>query len=323
MTTQLAAIREWRDVSKKTLLNEIIPGGRPAVLRGFVDAWPAVRHAKISAAAISTYLKKLDTGKPVDAILTPPEVRGRIFYNENLDGFNFLRNQVSVSSVVDQALRYAQFATAPSVAIQSAMITECMPRFIDEHALPFMDRQILPRLWLGNAITTPAHIDTSYNIACVVSGKRRFTLFPPDQVANLYIGPLDFAPTNSPISMVSFTQPDFVRHPKFKDALTQAQFAELQPGDAIFIPTLWWHHVESLNAFNVLVNYWWTNAVAPAQASTPFECLLHCLNNFKHLPPDQREAWGALFKHYVFDGSADPAIHLPANRRGVLAGRSA
>ena len=41
--------------------------------------------------------------------------------------------------------------------------------------------------------------------------------------------------------------------------MTQAFSAELQPGDAIFIPSLWWHQVESLSAVNGLVNYWWTD----------------------------------------------------------------
>ena len=38
--------------------------------------------------------------------------------------------------------------------------------------------------------------------------------------------------------------------------------AELAPGDALFIPTLWWHHVESLDQqLNCLVNYWWNGAI--------------------------------------------------------------
>ena len=29
-----------------------------------------------------------------------------------------------------------------------------------------------------------------------------------------------------------------------------AQTAELEPGDAIYIPYFWWHHVRSLTGFN-------------------------------------------------------------------------
>jgi len=120
---------------------------------------------------------------------------------------------------------------------------------------------VQPRLWLGNEVVTPAHFDESHNLACVVSGRRRFTLLPPEQVGNLYIGPLDFAPTPTPISLVSFRAPDFARFPRFHDALAAAQVAELEPGDALYIPSLWWHHVESIGLLNTMVNYWWS---APA-----------------------------------------------------------
>ena len=57
--------------------------------------------------------------------------------------------------------------------------------------------------------------------------------------------------------MVHVTAPDFARFPRFAKALEVAQVAELSPGDAIFIPRDWFHHVEALDRFNVLVNYWW------------------------------------------------------------------
>lgn len=57
--------------------------------------------------------------------------------------------------------------------------------------------------------------------------------------------------------MVHVTAPDLDRYPLFARALEEAQEAELLPGDAIFIPRNWWHHVEALEKFNVLVNYWW------------------------------------------------------------------
>ena len=77
-------------------------------------------------------------------------------------------------------------------------------------------KTVLPRIWLGNAITTPTHLDEWNNIGCVVAGRRRFTLFPPEQIANLYIGPLDFAPTGAPMSLVSLHEPDFERFPRFR-----------------------------------------------------------------------------------------------------------
>ena len=79
--------------------------------------------------------------------------------------------------------------------------------------MPLLDPGVLPRLWLGNSLRTATHFDYASNIAVHVAGAKTFTLFPPDQAANLYPGPLDFTPAGEPISMVDFDAPDLVRYP--------------------------------------------------------------------------------------------------------------
>jgi hypothetical protein len=315
----LTPIPEWHDVDAATFRNEIVPQYRPAVLRGLVAKWPAVRHGLESLESFARYLKALDSGKTADALLIPAQEKGRIFYNKGMTAFSFTRDQASVSAVSDKLLRYRRFDNRPSLAIQSALIAECLPGFAAENALAILDASIQPRIWLGSAVTTPAHFDESNNIACVAAGRRRFTLLPPEQVANLYVGPLDFAPTGTPISLVNFREPDFDRFPRFRVALAAAQQAELEPGDAIYIPTLWWHHVESLEKYNALINYWWKGTLeAPNRTESAWACLLHSIVELKRLPPEHRKAWGAIFAHYIFDPDTDPAAHIPSHKRGVL-----
>jgi hypothetical protein len=311
-------MREFRGVDAGIFRREIAGVYRPAVLRGVVRDWPAVGEGLRSAGDLARYLAAFDGGTPVDAILTPPEARGRIFYDERMEGFNFLRRRLPIAQVIEQVLRYAHFDTPPAVAAQSAPVAQCLPGLLREHALPLLHPSIEPRIWLGNAIVTPAHFDESNNIACVVAGRRRFTLFPPEQARNLYIGPLDFAPTGTPISLVDMREPDYARHPRFREALAAAETAELDPGDAIYIPALWWHHVESLAPFNVLVNYWWKGAPdAPLEAGSMLDSLLHCLVNLSHVTAEQRRGWQALFECFVFDTDPDRAAHIPEHRRGL------
>ena len=208
----LQSIREVATLDEGAIQTEVIASGRPAVLRGLVAAWPAVGVSRRSAAELAEYLERFDNGTPVDAILAPPEVEGRIFYDETLSGFNFVRNRLPLTAIARQALRYSAFPRPPSVAAQSALLRDCLPGFADENRLALLETAlpaltILPRIWLGNAITTPTHLDEWNNIGCVVSGRRRFTLFPPEQIANLYIGPLDFAPTGAPMSLVQLLDP--------------------------------------------------------------------------------------------------------------------
>ena len=318
------SIREYAGLDAAAIRRDVLPDKRPAILRGLVRDWPAVKQGLGSPAALVRYLNRFDSGKSVDALLTAPELDGQIFYNDTMTGFNFLRNQLPLTAVAEQVLRYAQFPKSPAVAAQSALIRDCLPGFSAENSLDIVDDGVLPRIWLGNRITTPTHVDEWNNVGCVVAGHRRFTLFPPEQIANLYIGPVDFAPTGAPMSLVSLRHPDFERYPKFREALAAAHAADLAPGDAIFIPPLWWHHVESLESFNVLVNYWWHDTQGDgALADSGFDALLHGILGIRALPPATRRAWAAFFERYVFGDGAEVTAHIPEQRHGILGTLSA
>ena len=319
MTIEHQAIPERHGVDATIFHEEILPQHRPMVMRGLVKHWPAVARGLQSPASISTYLQGFDSGAPVNAIMTRPEDKGRVFYREDMSGFNFFRNRLPISAVIDQLMRYSAGVNPPCVAVQSALIPEALPGFEGENPMPVLDAVIAPRIWIGNTITVPAHVDDADNIACVVAGRRRFTLFPPEQVANMYIGPLEFNPAGAPISMVRAHDRDLKRFPKFAEAMGAAMTAELEPGDALFIPSVWWHQVESLGVMNILVNYWWGGSIGTTDRTNgPIDCLMHCLLNMKDLPLATRRAWGAIFKHYVFDADYANFDYIPDSRKGVL-----
>jgi hypothetical protein len=311
--------REFSGLDDESVRRQVLSEERPAVIRGLVDHWAAVREGRASPDALIRYFKQFDAGKPVDALLMRPEVGGQLSYNETMTGFNFVRNRLPLTEIAEQVLRYAKFSNAPSVAAQSALIRDCLPGFEEHNRLGALSSEVQPRIWLGNRISTPTHVDEWSNVGCVVAGRRRVTLFPPDQISNLYIGPLDFAPTGAAMSLVSLRSPDFEKFPRFRDALAAAQVADLGPGDAIYIPPLWWHHVESLDSFNVLVNYWWREAAGPDESEdSAFDALLHGILSIRKLPPATRRAWAAFFEHYVFAAPDDAVRHIPAVRHGIL-----
>jgi hypothetical protein len=319
MTPTNQQIPEWHNVDERTFKEKIITRSEPAVLRGFVKQWPAVQQALHSPGSILSYIKSFDNGTLVNAIMTPPEEKGRIFYNSAMDGFNFVRNRLPISAIIDQLSRYLDGHNPPCLAAQSAVIPDCIPGFEKQNPMPFLDAAIAPRIWMGNTVTVPAHIDDSKNIACVISGKRRFTLFPPEQISNLYIGPLDYSPAGSAISLVNPHNPDLHQFPNYAKALAAALTSELLPGDAIYIPPVWWHQVESIGKLNILINYWWDGSVVGnTQTNSPSDCLLHCLINLKNLPAETRAAWGAIFNHYVFNATDDQFSYIPEHKRGVL-----
>ncbi len=316
MTLSFPPLQERSNVTRETLRAEIVPAYRPVVLRGFAADWPVVGAGREGGAAVAAYLKGFDNGAPVEAYVGPPEIGGRFFYSDAERAVNFERRPGAISAILDEILALGDQADPPAIYVGSTATPRVLPGFAEANDHDLLAVPVEPRLWFGNATTAQTHYDMADNIAVVVAGRRRFTLFPPEQTANLYVGPLDFTPAGRPISMVSLETPDLERYPRFARALDHAEVADLGPGDALYIPAMWWHHVQSFGALNVLVNYWWSQA--DARAGSPFDAFVHALTNVRHLPPAQREAWRALFEHYVFEANGDPAAHLPVETRGVL-----
>jgi hypothetical protein len=310
------AIEEITGLDPQSLSDELLARTQPAVFRGLVSGWPVARAGRESAAAADTYLRRFYKDATVNAMLGAPDIGGRFFYSDDLTGFNFKSVRIKLDAVLDEIARQSGSGIAPAIYVGSTTVDTCLPGFRAENDLALGNRQPLVSIWLGNRTRIAAHHDLPDNIACVVAGHRRFTLFPPEQLENLYIGPLDFTPAGQAISLVDFARPDFVKFPKFAAALQHAQVAELAPGDAIFIPSMWWHHIESLDTLNVLVNYWWRQS--PAFMDSPMSALMLAILTVRDLPPEQLKAWQNLFRHYVFEADERTAAHIPPQARRVL-----
>lgn len=308
-------VTEWREVTPEQFQSEIVPRFEPAILRGYVRHWPAVTCAHNSHQALRDYLVGFSRGEPIELFLGPPEIKGRFFYDESLQGFNFVRRKDHFESSMKRLQAMEPDVQPPAFYIGATAIPRALPGLERDNPLDLVDDRVPPNIWIGNRTTIPTHYDVSDNIACVIAGHRRFTLFPPEQVRNLYVGPIDFTPAGQPISLVDPYAPDLKQFPKFAEAMPTALVADLEPGDALYIPSLWWHQVESLDRFNVLINYWWEYGVP--NTGSPFEAMVHSLLTIRQLPPEKRRAWQTFFDHYVFNED-HPAEHLAPERRRAL-----
>ena len=309
-------IEERGPVDPDTFARDIAGGFKPVVLRGQVAAWPAVLAAHAGARAMRDYLTAVSSGdQPLEVMIGAPEIAGRFFYDAALQGFNFARGQVTLNVLLDELLRLIDEPQPHTLYAGAAATADHLPGFAADNPLPMVPPGATPRIWIGNRSRVAPHFDVSDNLACVVAGRRRFTLFPPDQISNLYVGPLEWTLAGQPVSMVDIAAPDLVRFPRYQAAAAAALEAELGPGDAIFIPTLWWHAVDACAPFNVLLNYWWSDA---AQAA-PFPALIHAMLAIRDVPAAELQAWRGWFDHYVFGPDAKHAAdHLPAAARGAL-----
>lgn len=301
-------------VDRARFENEIFPAGKPVIMKGLVADWPAVKAAQTSNRAVADYISAMDTtGQMVGISVLSATKQGRFFYNDDLTGYNFMGDRNRVSNLLAWLLENGDREDMVTLYAQAIPLTPLMPAFERANPMDLVSPTYGAKMWVGNKVRTQTHFDPSHNIACLVAGKRRFTLFPPEQIDNLYPGPFDFAPGNIPVSMAAIEEPDFERYPRLEEALKHAKHGDLEPGDAIFIPYAWWHHVQSQTGFNVLVNYWWNTDMT--DWVSPVGALYAAILAMRDLPPAEKQFWQKVMQRYVFDDPEPAAAHLPESGR--------
>ncbi len=253
-------VPEWMEPTPRQFHDDIVASGRPAVLRAVALHWPLVTAAREDPYRCMAALAAHANDNRIDILRADPGEGGRFHYASDGHSLNFVRGSGTLRALL-VALHEQENAERPcALAAQGLVAERFLPGFAHAHPIPLVPESAEPRLWIGNAAKVATHNDPVENLAVVAAGRRRFTLFPPEMEPNLYMGPKHPTPAGTPVSLVHVTAPDLDKFPKFARALESAQAAELSPGDAIFIPRDWFHHVEALERFNVLVNYWWDSS---------------------------------------------------------------
>ncbi len=313
--SEITPVEVVEGIKPESIPARVFESDHPLLLKGLVSDWPAVKSCRQSLAAAAQYLSDFWTEQPV-TVYVGQGIDGRFGYNEDFTGFNFKSGTAHLGQVFQKIAAQVEQESSQSIYVGSTAVDRWLPGFRSKNDLNVPAADAMVSFWLGNKTRVSAHFDFPDNIACVVAGERRFTLFPPEQIDNLYVGPIDRTPAGQAISLVDITNPDFERFPKYADALESARIFDLQPGDAVFIPSMWWHYVESLSDFNLLVNYWWCNT--PPSMGSPMTALMHAILSVRDIPERQRTAWKHLFDHYVFAADDSVYDHIPESGRGCL-----
>ncbi|RXM98599.1 Hypoxia-inducible factor 1-alpha inhibitor [Acipenser ruthenus] len=120
---------------------------------------------------------------------------------------------------------------------------------------------------------TPAHYDEQQNFFAQIKGYKRCILFPPDQFECLYPFPVHHPCDRQ--SQVDFENPDYEKFPNFKHVVGYETV--VGPGDVLYIPMYWWHHIESLlnGGITITVNFWYKCCNEQA-FMYPFKDLICC-----------------------------------------------
>ncbi len=288
---------------------------QPVILRGVARHWPIVACGDIEAMAAQ--LLAFDTGKDADLFVGKAEVGGRYAHADAaLKTFNFAHQTMPFREALRRILDTAGLPGQDTLYMGSLTSETYLPGVERLTPLAFVPPPVRPRFWIGHVSSIACHYDTMDNVAVVVAGRRRFTLYPPDAISDLYVGPIDNTMAGQPVSLAAASASPDTRYPRFDQARPRAIVAELEPGDAIYIPKLWWHQVEATGSVNILVNFWWDGfAAGPDQ---PYTSMLLAMIAIAERPPAERDAWRAWFDHYVFRPDGHPLAFLEPAQRGIL-----
>jgi hypothetical protein len=312
---RLTPVSEVPAMTADELDTRLREADRPFVVRGLVADWPLVEAGRKSGREARRYL--MNKGRDAQFVVSVGArgTGGKLFYDDAMR-MNFRTAKARLPDIFAQIDAVEGEPDPPPIYLASIDMQDFFDGLHEANQVDLGDRTCLASIWMGTRTRIAAHNDFPDNLACVAVGRRRFTLFPPEQFRNLYLGPIDNTPAGRAVSMVDLHAPDFDKYPRFHEALQNAQVAELEPGDALYIPSMWYHHVEGLAAFNVLVNYWWRET--PRFLGQPQDALNHAILSIRDLPDDQKAHWRELFDYYVFGDAGEAAAHIPEDARSVL-----
>lgn len=301
--------------------NALIQNGEPYILKGALRNAPLVIAGMQSYAKAKSHLLSYAGNQPFLSYVADASANGRFFYNEDISGLNFSTEYLSLDDFFKKIEISKKNTDGMSFYVGSADLERHFPGLLEDddlelHGNIFKEHAPQIGIWLGNKTTAATHYDASNNVAACLVGKRRFTLFPPNQIANLYPGPLEPTPGGQVVSLLDLKSPDFMRFPKAKKAFEAGQIADLEPGDVLVYPAMWWHQVEALDDFNVMVNYWWNESAS--FIDDPSVTLLHALLSLRDRPEYEKNAWREIFNYYIFNDANTPRAHLPQHSLGAL-----
>jgi hypothetical protein len=302
--------------------DELFAEEQPVVLKGLVKDWPLVKAGKQSPDKVMQQLEEHYSQRPMLVYKGPPEIKARFGYDKSCTGVNYSTERSTIPEVFNTIRSQSTQEQHDYLYINSLKLDEGFPALSESHSLSFehpefKHNQPLAKIWLGTESVAAAHFDQPKNIACCVLGKRRFTLFAPDQVDNLYPGPLSPTPGGQVVTLADLSKPDFTRFPRLKQALENAYIVDLEAGDSLYYPSMWWHEVEAFARFNTMVNFWWMTA--QPFLGNPMDVLMHAMMSVRDRPSSEKAAWKELFDYYIFADPENVRAHLPPQSHGAFA----
>ena len=250
------------DGADRALLKQLVADHRPFVAKGLVTSWPLFQQLERTSSGPDRIelFKALLGDADIRFTYLPAEQKGDIGIGPDLKP-NFQMDSMTSSAgeflnLVERLVRQptGECAYAAALPLGELPLVSSQLGSLDGYA---GDEPRQNNLWIGSGDhVVDLHFDLMRNLISMVDGRKRITLFPPEALPFIYPAPLHRPVAGVTRSLVKLLDLDETKYPRFRSALALSQVAIVEPGDTLYIPPLWWHHVESYG-FNVMINAWY------------------------------------------------------------------
>lgn len=208
---------------------------RPLILTDLSRDWPARRW---TLAALARRHPNLEVQVQVQAAIEPDGER-HVYETMTLGAYI---EAIGVSGSRGPYLSQLPIALIGQDLLREAPVPSPCP----------LQRFVFANLWAGPAGTNLGlHVDYEHNFFTQIEGRKQVRLIGPHFNAQCYPAGRNYCDM---ASFVDAFAPDLKRYPRFAEV--ELWSAELGPGETLFIPADWWHHVRAVSP-SLSINLWW------------------------------------------------------------------
>lgn len=264
-------IERRHNVSRKEFLEKYYSKNRPVILCGLMDGWRATTRwtpeylkstcgeeiVEISSGRndnplfeieANKHLRKLRFAEYVDMVTSGKETND--FYITARNGFFERPGTQALLDDIDVFSEYLDPSCKPS-----------------------------SHFWYGpKGTVTPFHHDSLNILLAQLQGRKRIQMIPMNELLYMYN-------KGGVYTSIDAEAPNHERFPKYKKA--QRQQVDLMPGEVLFIPVGWWHHVRALDT-SISISF--TRFVFPNQYKWAHPKMDGMHNNYDRYAPAKPEA---------------------------------
>ncbi|HKJ47986.1 MAG TPA: cupin-like domain-containing protein [Christiangramia sp.] len=225
MELDLQNIPRRRDLSKEDFLREYFVPKRPVIIEDLTEDWPAKEKWDFE------YFKE-KAGEVIVPVYDGKPAKGR--QNSHGPAMKIpFKEYIDILQEGPSDLRMFFFN----------LLQNC-PDLIDDFQYPDLGVKFfkkLPVLFVGgegSKVVMHYDMDLANNFHFNFVGEKKVILYPPDQTGYLYKVPYSIVS----MEIIDMDNPDFEKYPAL--ALAKGYEARLKHGDALYIPSHWWHFIK-------------------------------------------------------------------------------